>query len=93
MGGDLHEVVNYIEAGLWGLIAVAFMVTGIRRSDQRATCLIAALVFLAFGLSDLVEVRTGAWWRPWWLLAWKALCLAVMLSLWMQHLRRGRRED
>lgn len=35
MGGDLPEVGNYVEAALWGLIAVAFVVVGIRRRDRR----------------------------------------------------------
>ncbi|MBE7458640.1 MAG: hypothetical protein KJ057_17160 [Phycisphaerae bacterium] len=39
------------------------------------------MTFLAFGASDVVEADTGAWWRPWWLLAWKAACLAVLLTL------------
>ena len=32
--------------------------------------------FFAFGISDFVEIHTGAWYRPWWLLAWKATCVA-----------------
>jgi hypothetical protein len=33
-----------------------------------------------FGLSDLVESQTGAWWTPWWLFAWKALCVLGLLA-------------
>jgi hypothetical protein len=30
--------------------------------------------------SDLVEARTGAWWKPWWLFVWKAACVLLMLG-------------
>jgi hypothetical protein len=36
---------------------------------------VAALLFLVFGISDFVEITTGGWYKPWWLLLWKASCL------------------
>lgn len=51
-----------------------------------------SLSFFAFGVSDLVEVTTGAWWRPPWLLALKGACLAgIIISMWLilRH-RKGR---
>jgi hypothetical protein len=52
---------------------------GVRRRDQ----LILAVSLLFFGVSDLIEVHTGAWWRPWWLFMLKALCLlGIIRSLW-----------
>ena len=53
--------------------------------------MIAAVTFCAFGVSDIVEVETGAWWRPWWLLVWKGLCIVVLLVLLWQHYRAGKR--
>jgi hypothetical protein len=41
-----------------------------------------ACVLVAFGFSDVVEIQTGAWWRPWWLLVWKGACLLAMLGMW-----------
>jgi hypothetical protein len=46
------------------------------------------LLFAFFGLSDLVEVTTGAWWRPWWLLAWKAACLLGLIAIGLHHWHR-----
>gem|GEM_PF-3089523 len=44
----------------------------------------AASVFLAlFGVSDFVEVHTGAWWRPWWLLAWKGDCIFALAGIYV----------
>jgi len=47
----------------------------------------AAVAFLAFAGTDLVEMQTGAWWRPWWLLVWKAACVGVLVTLAIQHYR------
>jgi len=34
--------------------------------------------FFCFALSDFIEIQTGAWWDPWWLLLLKGSCLGVM---------------
>lgn len=81
-------IANYVEAAVWGLIACAFAVAAVRRPAVRARCALAAVTFALFGLSDVVEVRTGAWWRPWWLLAWNGACVAVLGVLLIDHLRR-----
>ena len=84
---------NQSEAALWILVAAAFAwyawgQTGVGR--QR--CWFAAATFLLFGISDLVEIRTGAWWRPWWLFVWKAACVVAMVWLLVDDMRRKRRE-
>jgi len=35
---------------------------------------------ILFGVSDIIEVSTGAFWRPWWLLALKGTCLIGMAT-------------
>jgi hypothetical protein len=89
---DLEVSGNLIEAAFWIAIGLAFLVTAFRRPPLiRNRCLFAAATFVLFGVSDLVEARTGAWWRPWWLLAWKATCIAAMLALLIDHRRRAAR--
>lgn len=88
----MHEIGNIAEAALWGLIALvlagrAFFLSG----KGRRTSVIAAVFFALFGLSDVVEVYTGAWWRPWWLFGWKGLCIGVFVWLLYGHYRRKRR--
>jgi hypothetical protein len=80
---------NYIEAGLWGAIGVGFIVHAIVKRSA-ATSVIAAVTFFAFGFSDVIEASTGAWWRPWWLLALKGLCLAVFLALLVRYVAARR---
>lgn len=73
---------NQIEVGLWTLAAVVFLLRAVRDSSCRRQALVAAVAFLFFAGSDAMEVRTGAWWRPWWLLAWKATCVLTFAGVW-----------
>lgn len=89
---------NYAEAALWNAIGIAFLVAaavgrGVRPNGGgvRRRLLSAAVTFVAFGWSDVVEAHTGAWWRPWWLLVWKGLCLLALLVLAVRHYRGARR--
>jgi hypothetical protein len=82
---------NYIEAAVWIAMGIVATAMAARFSGRaRRDLLILAATLIAFGLSDLVETRTGAWWRPPWLLAWKAACLDIMLGLLIAYLRRSR---
>ncbi len=68
---------NYLEACLWIVIA-GIVVCRARRSNLRWP---AAVTLVAFGCSDIVEAQSGAWWRPWWLLVWKGVCVLVLITL------------
>lgn len=79
---------NYIEAVIWFIFAGAFAVSAIKnRNLVRLHRIIATFTFLLFGLSDIVEVQTGAWWHPWWLFVWKSLCVLSMFCLLIFHLK------
>ena len=85
---DEFRYLNLLEAGLWIAVAVVSAGIGLRRAGRvRHRCLVLAAAMIAFGASDVVETRTGAWWRPWWLFAWKAACVAVFLALLVEHYR------
>lgn len=77
--GDLTVIGNQIEAGLWFIIALVFAWKGVKspHPDRRRLSWVLAVAFALFGLSDLIESTTGAWWRPWWLFVLKAGCVAV----------------
>jgi hypothetical protein len=80
---------NHIEAGLWTVIGIGMAVGAVyQRGVVRRDCIVAAVTFAIFGASDLVEATTGAWWRPWWLLLWKATCLVAFLVLIVRYVRR-----
>ncbi|MBN2446736.1 MAG: hypothetical protein JXO22_08420 [Phycisphaerae bacterium] len=89
---DLHRDGNLVEAAWWWLIALAFVYYAWRqRGGARQRCWIAAAVFFLFGASDLIEMQTGAWWKPWWLFAWKAACVLAMPYLVIADYRARRK--
>jgi hypothetical protein len=73
-----------MEAGVWLIYAMVLAVGAVRSAKQRrAILLIASIGFVTFGVSDLIEAQTGAWWRPWWLLVLRAACIATFLACWL----------
>jgi hypothetical protein len=83
------RISNYIEAVLWTSIGITFAIAALRQSGiARRQCWLAAVTFVLFGISDLVESTTGAWYRPLWLLIWKGLCLLVFAWLLIKYLRQ-----
>lgn len=88
---DPEVLGNYIEAGFWMLIGLAFLARNLRpRPPFHLLPLATGVIFVLFGCSDVVEAQTGAWWRPWWLLLWKGACLlALAYSYWKYRLLRG----
>ncbi len=80
---------NRIEAGFWIVTGIALLVASFRLAGVAAKeARLGALVFAIFGGSDIVEATTGAWWRPWWLLAWKGLCLLALVVLLIRYIKR-----
>jgi hypothetical protein len=53
----------------------------------RGLFFLLAAAFLVFGISDLIESQTGAWWRPLWLLLMKAACVAVVVAGFVGYYR------
>ena len=77
------ETFNHLEAVLWFAIGVGMLLTAfVKRSDGNLLklFLIAAIAFMLFGVSDLIEAKTGAWWRPAELLMLKGTC--VLIFIW-----------
>jgi hypothetical protein len=72
----LETVFNACEASLWLTFAV-IVVVRFRRAEAgwRRTACVMAFFFVLFGVSDLIEIETGAWWRPPSLLIFKGVCV------------------
>lgn len=89
---DIHRDGNIIEAGVWFAAGAIVLWKGLREgSAGKKALLLLAPTLVIFGISDLVETRTGAWWRPWWLFAWKAVCVLAMTSLFTRYFRVTRK--
>jgi hypothetical protein len=67
---------NAVEAAFWIGLAVLTAALGHRARGFTPRTQVATVIFLAaFGVSDIIEVYTGAWWQPPALLLFKAICL------------------
>ena len=71
---DGVQLFNAVEAGWWVLVALAVCFLRMPVKIHWTRWPLAALLLL-FGVSDVVEIWTGAWWRPWWLAVWKGACV------------------
>lgn len=82
------QISNFIECGLWIAMSLVMAAVALRcRGYARQLAWRAVPVLFVFGISDSVEAFTGAWWRPWWLLIWKALCILALLILAVKYYR------
>ncbi len=69
---------NYLEAGLWVLMALVVSFKAIFDKDMaeyKSVLFFLSFWLVLFGISDVIEARTGAWWEPLGLLAFKAVCV------------------
>lgn len=80
--------INVFEVVWWIGCGVAVGAKSLRaKPPYRKRGLLSAVTLILFGLSDVVELQTGAWWKPWWLLVWKALCIDILVVCAIIHFR------
>ena len=85
---------NAFEAVFWAALGCEFVRRGTKlRGGVRGRCFVAGLAFVLFAGSDVVEIATGAWWRPWGLLVWKAGCVVVLACLYAESVLWRRRSS
>lgn len=78
---EFSRLFNQGEAALWFAIAIVILIR-LRAPLKLANTFwrwLLPLAFVVFGVSDLIEAQTGAWWHPWWLLVMKAACVLCFL--------------
>lgn len=81
---------NACEAAWWCLVAGIVFAKGDQvRGATRGLRITFAQILLAFGITDLVEMRTGAWWDPPTLLAAKGLCAAGIVGCLVRWRRQA----
>jgi hypothetical protein len=76
----LLAIFNGSEAILWTGLA-GFVAWRYRNAEWpiRRLSRGAGALLLLFGVSDVIEIQTGAWWRPVGLLMLKAFCVCGLL--------------
>lgn len=83
------EIYNWVEIFLWSIMGVGFLTYAIvKRSKADWFIWLLAPAFLLFALSDYIEIQTGAWWKPIWLLLLKVTCTAVFIMAAIRHYRK-----
>lgn len=84
---DITRIFNEIEACVWLAIAIGFLVYSFTATGKkRKIGNICFAAFLIFGISDIIESKTGAWWKPLWLLAVKISCVATFIYCYLKYL-------
>ncbi len=87
---DLHEWFNLGEGILWIAMGAALLISvRFYRARWRRLRIVAALSFVLFGVSDFIEMQTGSWWQPPWLLGLKALCVTSLAACLWVYIRRN----
>ena len=74
---NLFHIFNLVEGVWWIGLGIWVWWCGVIRRRLHKTIL--SVILLLFGISDFVEMSTGAWWEPAWLLVWKAACVACVI--------------
>ncbi len=85
---DIHGIGNAIEAVVWWVLGGCMLIMGYLKPHVRRELLIVSTTLIAFGFSDIVEIFTGAWWRPWWLFMWKGACVLTLCWQWYGYRNR-----
>lgn len=80
---------NAVEGLFWLSLAATFLTVAWRRRQNTGLAIGAGLLFATFGLSDFVEIHTGGWYKPWWLLAWKATNLIGLVLVYIAYRRQA----
>jgi hypothetical protein len=87
---DAAKAYNIFEVFLWLGFSLIFFIPAVKRGEKhRLFCVLGGLGFVFASLSELAEVYSGAWWRPWWLLAWKASFgpIFILMFLWYRKIK------
>ena len=88
---EFSRMFNQGEAALCFIIAIVVLIR-LRPPLKLASAFwrwLLPLAFAVFGVSDLIEAETGAWWHPWWLFVMKAACVLCFLLAALRHRRKS----
>ena len=88
---DALAIFNAFEALFWMGVGLNTFRNSRFNSRHARLGTIASVWFVLFGISDVVEVFTGAWWRPWPLLFLKASSITALVTCGIVYRQRSRR--
>jgi heme A synthase len=82
---NFHGWGNSIEAVFWVVVGVIVFCRSRRESPAVRT--VACAAFVLFGVSDVIEIFTAAWYKPVGLLVFKAVCLTTLVACYVWYRR------
>ncbi|MEQ9069930.1 MAG: hypothetical protein RLO18_24575 [Gimesia chilikensis] len=85
---ELDQILNLAEAILWISIAGLFLVRLPRLQQNRDLAITCSIAFALFGVSDLIEVSTRAWYQPLPLFILKAVCVITFVTIYITYRKR-----
>ena len=85
---EILRTFNIFEGALWCLLSI--VVIFLKKYNLRNRLILSFTLFL-FGISDLLEKE--AWWTPWWLLCYKAICLTVIIFIFYGLVKERKKES
>jgi len=91
----MAETFNLYEAILWFVIAAALLSAAVfdkSKKRYKINLIVSAVLFFFFGVSDLIEMQTGAWWRPIGLLILKGACIIGFALCFIKY-RKLKKQD
>ena len=89
---DALAIFNSFEAVFWISVGSVVWTKSQQTGRHRQLGRIATLWFILFGISDIFEVFSGAWWRPWPLLVLKAACVIALVTCGIVYRQTSRVE-
>lgn len=87
MLNGLDEWFNAFESFFWFGVGLISLRSGFHSKSHALVWL--GFLFVLFGVSDVIEIYTGAWWNPFWLLIAKAVILTGIIVSFLRW-RRNR---
>ena len=85
---ELDQILNLAEAILWISIAGLFLVRLRLLQQNRDLAIACSIAFALFGVSDLIEVSTRAWYQPLPLFILKAVCVITFITVYITYRKR-----
>ena len=90
---EATQIFNLVEGLMWIGIGVVLLWKSRSCERARSPTILAGVTFILFGVSDFIEIRTGSWYQPVWLLIWNVACVASLVSCLVWYLALRRRQD
>ena len=87
------DAFNLFEVYLWSIMGIGFLIAAAVKPENQWSADAAGIMLILFGVSDWIELSTGAWWKPWWLFVWKAICVLSLVILGVAAYQRQKKAN